>query len=111
MSEESPAKSGWRVSARLWLARNGLIVDRPGLPGVVHQTWGWYDGLSNGIAALVTIAAMLFLLSTSAYLFAATRIVSTARANPLRSAGRPSPPLTDLIGLGGDPFDHVAPML
>jgi hypothetical protein len=75
------------LSSRLdrWRRRNGIGLSRPGWPGIVHQSWGWYDSLPNVQAALVTAAAVLFVAATSMYLFtvsAAMRPMTAAAAPP-----------------------------
>src|SRR6266550_6713517 len=58
----------WRERASRWARRNGLLSATPGWPGLVHQTWGWYDSLSSPLAAGFVVAASLFLISTAIYL-------------------------------------------
>jgi hypothetical protein len=51
-----------------WRRRNGLSLPRPGWPGLLHQTLGWYAGLSNASAALLHVTGLLFVVATSFYL-------------------------------------------
>src|SRR5438093_13589816 len=76
------ARWGGRVSrVARWLQRNGLHMPRVGWPGLIHQAWGWYDGLSSSRAAIWVIAAIMFLVATAIYLVGASAWVSANRVS------------------------------
>src|SRR4029453_8682757 len=85
-------RAAWQAqTARLarWRRRNGVFLLRPRLPGIVHQGWGWDDGLSSRGAAAASLAIVLFVFSTAMYLLGASVMVSAAHE---AAAATPTPP-------------------
>ena len=101
---------GWRRRREqfsYWKRRNGLVAPRPRWPGIIHQGWGWYDGLSSFGAVAFSLAVVLFLFATAMYLLGASVLVSSAHnateaaaaaavAEPTEPTPEPSAPAVDL---------------
>jgi len=87
----------WGSHVGRWHRRNGLSLPRPGLPGIVHQGWGWYDGLPSALAAVVTMGAILFVAATTMYLASANaalhELATAAPAVPRLAAVATSAPV------------------
>jgi len=105
-------RSSTKERLQRWCRRNGIVLRPPGWPGLIHQAWGWYDGLSGVAAAGVVLSITLFIVATAAYFLGATALVSAARdagsepvaiatasttPHPQVPPHEPGPPRTELI--------------
>ena len=89
------------LRARRWWRRNGMSFPELALPGIIHQSWGWYDGLPSLAAAFVTAATILFVISTALYLVSANAALQQPSiAAPPTLATGPRPTSTTIPTLG-----------